>query len=62
MGLLSKQMVITLPIVMVLCDFLDGRSWTWRCLMEKIPFVVLSLVFGLGAYLLDHFPMVAPGP
>ena len=54
-GLLSKQMVITLPIVMVLCDFLDGRSWTWRCLMEKIPFVVLSLVFGLGAYLLDHF-------
>ena len=54
-ALLSKQMAITLPIVMVLCDFLEGRSWTWRVLTEKMPFLVLSLVFGLGAYLLDQF-------
>ncbi len=55
LALLSKQMAITLPIVLLLCDLLEGRSWTKRALIEKMPFLLLSLVFGLGAYLLDHF-------
>ncbi len=55
LALLSKQIAITLPVVLVLCDFLEGRSWTKRALIEKIPFLLLSLFFGLGAYLLDQF-------
>ena len=54
LALLSKQMTITLPLVILLCDFLAGRAWTWRVFVEKLPYLLLSLVFGLGALLLHN--------
>ncbi len=49
-ALLSKQMAITLPLVLLLCDFLVGRAWTRRVFVEKLPFFLLSLVFALEPY------------
>lgn len=52
LGLLSKVMVVTLPVVLILVDDLRGRAW-WKksALFEKIPHFALSVVFGLVAIL-----------
>ncbi|MFM7768883.1 MAG: tetratricopeptide repeat protein, partial [Bacteroidota bacterium] len=51
LSLLSKATAVTLPIVMVLCDLYWKRKLDKRAIIEKIPFFVLSLVFGLIAVL-----------
>ncbi len=47
LGLLSKVMIITLPVVLVLIDLLRGRKIGWAMLRDKIPYVVLSVIFGI---------------
>jgi Flp pilus assembly protein TadD len=53
LGLLSKVSVVVLPVVLLVIDAYPlGRTRTeswWRLLVEKAPFFVLSLVFGLIA-------------
>lgn len=49
LSLLSKGMAVTLPVVMLLLDYLNERRLTARLLLEKIPFFVLSIIFGLIA-------------
>lgn len=59
-GLLSKSMVVTIPIVMLLLDYwpLGRTPWSMgsgdgerrspgRLFVEKIPFLILSLIVGL---------------
>ncbi len=50
LALLSKSMAVTLPLVLLLCDYARGsinvRSWK-----EKIPYFVISFVFGIVALL-----------
>jgi hypothetical protein len=46
LSLLSKPAAVILPIVLLLLDYWKGRSFDWRMLVEKIPFFILSLVFG----------------
>ncbi|MEI7803506.1 MAG: tetratricopeptide repeat protein, partial [Bacteroidota bacterium] len=48
-SLLSKGQAVTLPIVLLLIDYLKNRKWDWKVLIEKIPFLLLSLAFGLLA-------------
>ncbi|MBI1812206.1 tetratricopeptide repeat protein [Candidatus Peregrinibacteria bacterium] len=49
-GLLSKVTVITMPLILVLIDIREGRKWwTWSSLSEKVPFFLLSIVFGIIA-------------
>lgn len=49
LGLLSKVMILTLPIVLLLIDFMRGeRSWR-RSIIEKWPYWLLSLIFGVVA-------------
>lgn len=48
-GLLSKVMVLTLPGVLLLIDYLQERKFTLRLVLEKIPYVVLSGIFGIIA-------------
>lgn len=63
-GLLSKVMVVTLPVVLILLDDLAERKWFtmsesatggrvewWRknIILEKIPYFALSIIFGLVA-------------
>ncbi|MCG3165216.1 MAG: hypothetical protein POELPBGB_00978 [Bacteroidia bacterium] len=49
LSLLSKAMAVTLPVIMLLFDFLKGRKLELKLLLEKIPFFILSLVFGIVA-------------
>ncbi len=47
LSLLSKVMTVTGPVVLVLLDICRGRPVNLRTLREKIPFALLSLVFGI---------------
>ena len=47
-ALLSKATGVTLPLVLLLCDFLLGRV-DRRAVVEKVPFLALALLFGVVA-------------
>ena len=46
---LSKAQAVTLPIVLILIDYLSTRKFEWKSVYEKIPFFLLSLIFGIVA-------------
>jgi protein O-mannosyl-transferase len=46
---LSKGQAVVLPIVFLLLDYWRDRKWTQNVLIEKIPFLAISLLFGLIA-------------
>src|SRR6187399_1866970 len=47
LSLLSKPAAIILPFVLLLLDYWHGRSFTWKLWVEKIPFLIFSLLLGL---------------
>jgi len=49
LSLLSKGMAVSLPVVLLLIDFVKGRLSDRKVWLEKIPFFVLSIVFGIIA-------------
>jgi tetratricopeptide (TPR) repeat protein len=49
MSILSKAMGVVLPVVFFLFDFWTARSLTKKLVLEKIPFLLVSLFFGLMA-------------
>jgi tetratricopeptide (TPR) repeat protein len=55
LSLLSKAMAISLPFVLLLCDYLQGRKIDREALKEKIPFFTLAAVFGVLAILARLF-------
>ena len=57
-SLLSKPMGVTFPLVLYLCDYLQGRSPGWRTHLEKLPFIALALLFAA----ITLFPVGLPGP
>ena len=48
-SLLSKAQAVTLPLVLILMDYFNDRKITKKVLLEKIPFLILSLVIGMLA-------------
>ncbi|HET9253171.1 MAG TPA: tetratricopeptide repeat protein [Candidatus Eisenbacteria bacterium] len=49
-SLLSKGMAVTLPLALLAIDFHLGRKWSWKVqVVEKAPFFVLALAFGILA-------------
>jgi protein O-mannosyl-transferase len=46
-SLLSKVAAVTLPVLLVAIDIYKGRKITFRTLIEKVPFFLLSLLFGI---------------
>ncbi|MCX6277423.1 MAG: hypothetical protein NT004_04930 [Bacteroidetes bacterium] len=48
-SLLSKAQAVTLPLVLFLIDYFLSRKFTWKIILEKIPFLTLSLIFGVIA-------------
>lgn len=46
LSLLSKGMAVVLPVVLLLIDYYQGRKITLKTIAEKIPFFILSLIFG----------------
>jgi tetratricopeptide (TPR) repeat protein len=49
LGLLSKVMVLTLPVILFLIDVRNGRKWSVKMILEKIPYLILSGIFGIVA-------------
>jgi hypothetical protein len=50
LSLLSKPAAIVLPLVLILFDYWKGRSINLKTITEKIPFLILSLLFGNNNY------------
>ncbi len=48
-ALLSKVIVITLPVLLLLLDFSLSRPINRRMFVDKIPYVALSVLFGIVA-------------
>ncbi|MCX6248636.1 MAG: tetratricopeptide repeat protein [Bacteroidetes bacterium] len=46
---LAKAQAVTLPVLFFLFDYYKGRKISIRLFLEKIPFLVLSLFFGILA-------------
>lgn len=48
---LSKGQAVTLALTLFLVDIFMGRKWTeLKILIEKIPFLILALIFGIVAF------------
>lgn len=47
LALFAKSMAVTLPVLLLLVDWYQKRKWSIRWITEKIPFFVLSIVFGV---------------
>ena len=46
-SLFSKATAVTLPLVLLLLDYYKGKKWNMQLIIEKIPFFILSVIFGL---------------
>ncbi len=49
LSLLSKSAAVALPGVLLLIDYLIRRKLSFKLLLDKIPFIILSLTFGILA-------------
>jgi tetratricopeptide (TPR) repeat protein len=45
-ALFTKSLAISFPIILLVIDYYQGRSWNMRLYLEKAPFFVLSIIFG----------------
>lgn len=50
-SLFSKSAAVTLPLILIAIDFYKGRKINLKSLLEKAPFFILSLLFGILALL-----------
>jgi tetratricopeptide (TPR) repeat protein len=48
-SMLSKAMAASLPVVLILTDYFKGRKINGKILLEKMPFFLLAIVFGIVA-------------
>lgn len=49
LSLFSKVQAITLPLVLIVSDYMLSGEWKWKGLLNKIPFLALSVTFGMIA-------------
>ncbi len=55
LGLMSKPMLVTLPFTLLLLDYWPlKRAKTTKLLVEKVPFLLLSLVLSIIAFKVQH--------
>jgi len=47
LSLLSKSAAVTLPVILILIDYYLGKKLTLKNHLDKIPFFLLSIVFGI---------------
>ena len=46
---LSKGMAVSLPVILVLIDYLKKKQFTKEIIVEKIPFFLVSIIIGIVA-------------
>ncbi len=60
-SLLSKPSAVTFPLACLLVDYLIGRKWQYKLLIEKIPLFVFALAMGIITMLAQRPDTVASG-
>ncbi len=50
---LSKPMAVTFPVMLFTFDFLLGRKWDKKLILEKVPFFLCALLFGIMAFFIQ---------
>ena len=56
---LSKAMAVVLPVVLILIDIYYKRKYSWKLLLEKIPFFVVSVLVGIIAIRIQSHGAIA---
>ena len=56
---LSKGMAVVFPVILLLIDYLLEVKWERKIWMEKIPFFILSLIFGVVAFKIQRDVAIA---
>ena len=59
LSLLSKPAAVVLPVVLMLLDFYKGQAIGFRNMLEKIPFFILALIFGITAFRIQATESIA---
>ncbi len=54
LSLLSKGVAVTLPLSLLLFDYLKGRTFSKGVFIEKIPYFLLSIVFGITSVMVQE--------
>ncbi|PKP45047.1 MAG: hypothetical protein CVT94_19120 [Bacteroidetes bacterium HGW-Bacteroidetes-11] len=49
LALFSKSMAATFPLILFVVDYMKQRKFSLRLITEKLPFFVLSVIFGIVA-------------
>lgn len=49
LSLLSKGQAVVFPVIMLIVDYITSRTWSKQMLIEKVPYFVTSVAFGLLA-------------
>ncbi len=44
LSVLSKSMAMTLPGILIIIDSFLGRKFSWKIIIEKIPFLIVSII------------------
>ncbi|HOX38003.1 MAG TPA: tetratricopeptide repeat protein [Candidatus Brocadiia bacterium] len=50
-ALMCKGMALTIPLILVIIDGIEGASLNRRRMIEKLPFFALSVIFGIITYI-----------
>ncbi len=58
---LSKPTAVMLPVILVLVDWYKNREFSSKILLEKVPFFVLSVVFGIITIMVQSDTAVVVG-
>jgi len=53
-SVLSKPVAVILPVTLLVIDYWQHKQWSWQYLRNKIPFFVLSLLFGVRSVFDQH--------
>jgi len=59
LSLVSKAMAVTLPVILLLMDYFKGRKLRPMVWVEKVPFFILSIVFGVIALVVQSQGAIA---
>jgi protein O-mannosyl-transferase len=63
LSVLSKPIAFSFPFVLLLIDYYKKQGFTNRQLIEKIPFVIVTVIIGLmGIYLVRRYEVFASAP
>jgi protein O-mannosyl-transferase len=46
-SLLAKSVAVSLPVTLFLIDYLEGRKWSIKIIIEKLPHFGLAVLFGI---------------